>query len=234
VERAVACAIEMQCARAARNEENRARKWPPLEMGIGINTGTAVVGNMGSRHRIKYGVVGHMVNVAARTETFTVGGQVLVSDSTREALGDRLIANGPFEAEGKGVGTALHLWDVRMLQGDTVLELPSPVHDLAVPHRPIEARVRLVLGKQIDRQLYTARLHRLGAGGAELESEAPLAVFGALQVLLPATTGDDGPVVLDAKVMALSEQDGTRTVIVRFTGIDWDTQGRIEAFSHRN
>ena len=232
--RAVACAIEMQCARTARNEANRARGWPPLEMGVGINTGTAVVGNMGSHHRIKYGVVGHMVNVAARIETFTVGGQILVADATRAALGERLVAHGPLEAEGKGLGTVLHLWDVQMLRGDPGLELPSLGRDLAVLPQPLEARVRLVLGKQIDRQPYAARLYRLGAGGAELESEAPLAVFGALQVLLPTPTGPNGLEVLDAKVIALSEWHGTRTVVARFTGLDWDTQGRIEGFAHRD
>jgi class 3 adenylate cyclase len=104
VQHAVTCAIEMQRARTAQNEQNRAHGWPPLEMGVGIDTGAAVVGNMGSPRRIKYGVVGNIVNVAARIETFTVGGQVLVSDAIRQALGDRLVVDGPFEAEGKGVG----------------------------------------------------------------------------------------------------------------------------------
>jgi adenylate cyclase len=88
----------MQRAGATQNEQNRARGWPPMVMGVGIDTGAAVVGNMGSPHRIKYGVVGNIVNVAAWIETFTVGGQVLVSDATRQALGDRLVADGPFEA----------------------------------------------------------------------------------------------------------------------------------------
>ena len=144
------------------------------------------------------------------------------------------MAHGPLEAEGKGVGTVLHLWDVQMLRGDPGLELPSLRRDLAVLPQPLEARVRLVLGKQIDTQLYAARLYRLGAGGAELESEAPLAVFGALQVLLPTPTGPDGLEVLDAKVIALSEWHGARTVVARFTGLDWDTQGRIEGFAHRD
>ena len=183
------CAIEMQRARAAQNEHNRVRGWPPMEMGVGIDTGAAVVGNMGSPRRIKYGVVGNIVNVAARIETCTVGGQVLVSDSTRQVLGDRLVADGPFEAEGKGVGVAIRLWDVLALQGDTPLVLPAQVRDLAVLHPPLEARVRLFLGKQIDRQTHFARLHRLSTGGGEIESEAPLAVFDALQVLLPTTTG---------------------------------------------
>ena len=115
VERAVACAIETQRARAARNAHNRAeprsRGWPPMEMGVGIDTGTAVVGNMGSQRRIKYGVVGHVVNTAARIETFTVGGQVLVSETARSALGARLAARGPLEVEGKGVGATLRVWE---------------------------------------------------------------------------------------------------------------------------
>jgi adenylate cyclase len=234
VEHAVMCGIEMQRARAAQNEQHRACGWPPMEMGVGIDTGAAVVGNMGSPHRIKYGVVGNIVNVAARIETFTVGGQVLVSDATRQALGDRLVADGPFEAEGKGVGAVIRLWEVLALQGDTTLAVPSQVRDLAVLHPPLEARVRLFLGKQVDRQTHLAWLHRLGAGGGEIESDAPLAVFDALQVLLPVATGDDALEILDGKVISLSEHEAAQTALVRFTGIDWDTQARIEAFAHRD
>jgi class 3 adenylate cyclase len=233
VEHAVMCAIEMQRARTAQNAQHRAHGWPPMEMGVGIDTGTAVVGNMGSPRRIKYGVVGNIVNVAARIETFTVGGQVLVSDATRQALGDRLVADGPFEAEGKGVGMVIRLWEVLALQGDTRLAVPSQVRDLAVLHPPLEARVRLFLGKQLDRQTHVARLHRLGAGGGEIESDAPLAVFDALQVLLPVAPGGDALEILDGKVIALSAHAGAPTALVRFTGIDWDTQARIEAFARR-
>src|SRR5262249_26577833 len=88
VERAVTCAIEMQRARAERNDATRMRGWPPLEMGVGIDTGSAVVGNMGSVRRIKYGVVGHIVHLAARIRTMTVGDHALVSDAGREGLAD--------------------------------------------------------------------------------------------------------------------------------------------------
>ncbi|MCB0258643.1 MAG: adenylate/guanylate cyclase domain-containing protein, partial [Calditrichaeota bacterium] len=50
-----------------------------LEMGIGINTGEMVIGNIGSPRRMKYGVVGSHVNLAARIESCTIGGQVLIS-----------------------------------------------------------------------------------------------------------------------------------------------------------
>ncbi|HEU4351456.1 MAG TPA: adenylate/guanylate cyclase domain-containing protein [Burkholderiales bacterium] len=226
-ERAVACGIEMQRARAARSEEYRARGWPPMEMGVGIDTGAAVVGNMGSLRRIKYGVVGHVVNAAARIETFTVGGQVLVSEATRRSLGDRLVAEGPLEVEAKGVSAPLRVWEVLALRGETTRVLPEPVRDLAVLHPPLEAGLRLIHGKHVDAEVHPARLQRLGAAGAELESKAPLAMFDALQLVLstqPALT-------LDGKVVELAENDGVARTLIRFTGVDWDTQARIEALA---
>jgi class 3 adenylate cyclase len=224
---AVACAIEMQRARTARNQENRVKGWPPLEMGIGVGTGPVVVGNMGAVRRIKYGVVGSIVNTAARIETFTVGGQALMSDVTRQALADQVVVNGPMEAEGKGVDAAIRIWEILALRGEQMVVLPSPVRDLAELSVPMDARVRVFLGKQLDRQSHPARLHRLGAGGAELETGAPLSVFGALQLLLP--MGDGEPQPLDGKVITKSDHDGADTYLVRFTGIGWDLQERIEA-----
>ena len=124
-QRAVACAIEAQRARIARNQTNRARGWPSMEMGAAISTGPAIVGNMGSVRRIKYGVVGSVVNVAARLETLTVGGQVLVADSTRQALGDQLVVDGPLEAEEKGVDGVMRFWEVKALRGEQMRVLPS-------------------------------------------------------------------------------------------------------------
>jgi adenylate cyclase len=200
-------------------------------MGIGIGTGPVVVGNMGALRRIKYGVVGSIVNTAARIETFTVGGQALISDATRQALGYQVVVDGPMEAEGKGVDAAIRIWELLALRGEQMLVLPSPVRDLAELATPLEARVRVFLGKQLDRQSHPARLHRLGAGGAEIETGAPLSVFGALQLLLP--MGDGEPQPLDGKVIATSDQDGAKTFLVRFTGIGWDLQERIEALGRR-
>ena len=68
---------------------------------------------MGSQMRIKYGVVGHAVNLAARIETFTVGGQILISEASRFAVERLVSVIGPFQAYGKGVEGAIQVWEVR-------------------------------------------------------------------------------------------------------------------------
>jgi PAS domain S-box-containing protein len=74
-QRAVACAVEMQLAMAAVNEQNRIDGLPDVEMGIGLHTGQVIVGNIGSAERLKYGVVGSHVNLTSRIQSFTVGGR---------------------------------------------------------------------------------------------------------------------------------------------------------------
>jgi adenylate cyclase len=198
-------------------------------MGAGLSTGPAVVGNMGSPDRIKYGVVGHIVNEAARIETLTVGGQVVVADATRQALGDRLIVDGPLEADAKGMRGAMRLWEVLALRAETMLVLPPPVRDLGELPTPIEASLHLIFGKRIDGRSYAAHVYRLGAGGAELESTAPLEVFSALRVLLPAPPGGQPSKTIEGRVIAFAERGERRTALVRFTGVDWDTQSWIDA-----
>ena len=76
---AVQAAVEMQAAMAGINAWNTAHGYPALEMGIGIHTGEVIVGNIGSEKRTKYGVVGSSVNLTGRIESYTVGGEILIS-----------------------------------------------------------------------------------------------------------------------------------------------------------
>jgi adenylate cyclase len=85
-ERAIACAIEMQNCLAILNREVVESGYPCLEMGIGINTGTVIVGNIGSKVRMKYGIVGDAVNRASRIESNSIGGQVLIGEATHSRV----------------------------------------------------------------------------------------------------------------------------------------------------
>lgn len=85
-DRAVQCALEMQQAMLAINRENQSLGLPEISMGIGINTGKVIAGNIGSEKRSKYGIVGHQVNLTSRIEGRAAGGEILISQTTLEQL----------------------------------------------------------------------------------------------------------------------------------------------------
>jgi len=93
---AVACraCCEMQNRLTELRKKWRADNLPELHMRIGMCTGPAVVGNMGSRNRMDYTMMGDTVNIAARLEGCNkiYGLYALISDTTRAAAGDAIVA----------------------------------------------------------------------------------------------------------------------------------------------
>ena len=90
---AVACAVSMQRRMEAVNAWNRERGYPELGMGIGIHSGTAILGNIGSETRRKYDMIGRNVNLASRIEGYTEGGQILISSECLRAAGELVHEN---------------------------------------------------------------------------------------------------------------------------------------------
>jgi adenylate cyclase len=122
--RAVACAVEMQLAMTSVNDRNRQAGYPELALGIGINTGEVVMGNIGSKKRIKYAVVGRAVNLTARIESYTVGGQIFISESTLDECGDICRIDTAMQVMPKGVKKPLTIHEVGGIGGDFQLFLP--------------------------------------------------------------------------------------------------------------
>lgn len=79
--RAVQAALDIQRAATALNTVRRRRGQPTLHLGIGINSGEAIVGNIGSEKRMEYTVVGDMVNVAQRLQAQADGDTILIGSS---------------------------------------------------------------------------------------------------------------------------------------------------------
>jgi len=129
---AVQAALDMQRHCADLNARFSARGWPPLHIGVGINSGNVRVGDMGSQVRRAYTVMGDAVNVASRLEGRTkyYGVGILAGESTRRAVPemsfrevDRIRVKGrdlavavfePLDPEPGSTGAAseeLELWD---------------------------------------------------------------------------------------------------------------------------
>ena len=138
--RAVACALAMQNALVELNEEITQEGYPPFEMGIGINTGSVIVGNIGSEVRAKYGIVGAAVNIASRIESNTVGGQVLIGESTYLLVKEFVTADPPHTVMMKGLKRPLvnypvtamgHPYNIKLdfqAGGEGGVEISLPFH----------------------------------------------------------------------------------------------------------
>ena len=87
-ELAVKSALEMTVALAELNMHLQAEGLPKINIGIGINTGDALVGNMGSEQRFDYSVIGDAVNLASRLESSskTLGKTIVIGEDTRHTI----------------------------------------------------------------------------------------------------------------------------------------------------
>ncbi len=176
-ERALACALAMQHAVAAVNDYNRDHGLPDIEIGIGLNTGPVVVGNIGSERRSKYGVVGHHVNLTSRIESCSVGGQVLASEHTVGAIAARVESERVLEVSVKGADTPLKLYDVVGLGGPHKLSLSRPEAAL-VAIAPLPVKLHVLRDKRFDEIAGGGELLALNARQLRLQSALALPMFG--------------------------------------------------------
>jgi adenylate cyclase len=121
VHQAIRCAIEMQDAMGAFNEEMRKESLPELEMGIGLNAGQVVVGNIGSETRAKYGIVGSAVNLTQRIQEVAKGGEVLISNSIYRYSHEHLKAKKSLHVQLKGLQERITLYQIEGFQDASLI-----------------------------------------------------------------------------------------------------------------
>ncbi|MEH1936827.1 MAG: adenylate/guanylate cyclase domain-containing protein [Nostoc sp.] len=104
-------------------------------MGILINTGEDLAGNVGSQKRAQYTVIGSHVNLAARIESYTVGGQILISENTcKDANIDLQIAR-QLQIEPKGMKHPVTICEIRSIGGKYNLFLPKDDEKIVIPNQ---------------------------------------------------------------------------------------------------
>jgi len=99
-EDAVRAALDIKKGTLALNREKLIGA-KPIHIGIGINSGEMVAGNLGSRLRMEYTVIGDNVNIASRLTSIAKGGEILISGSTYDLIADKSF----FQCEARGRAT---------------------------------------------------------------------------------------------------------------------------------
>jgi len=216
--KAVACGLAMQLAMTEVNRRLAEKGAAELEMGIGIHTGRVIVGNIGSERRTKYAAVGSNVNLAGRIESFTSGGQLLISESTRAQIAAPLRIDGQFTVEPKGASQSLQLFEIGGLGEPFNLSLPSRSKPLTPLPQPLPVRFTVLEEKFVGRTVQEGRLTSVSDLEGSLHTDLALAVLSNLKLTVAATpTGNpEGEVYAKVTTAAADDNAGTR---IRFTSV---------------
>ncbi|MEM6500417.1 MAG: adenylate/guanylate cyclase domain-containing protein [Cyanobacteria bacterium P01_C01_bin.89] len=170
-QRALACAIAMQRAMKPVNEKMVAMGHQPLQMGIGVHSGEVVVGNIGSQKRTKYGAVGSAMNLTYRVESYTIGGQILITEETLNMAGGEDFAQvrSTQQVQPKGVKQPMTIYEISGVGGSYNLSLASEDEEFVPLALPILLTYQLLDGKHVGDRHYEAEIMALSDKGAEIE-----------------------------------------------------------------
>jgi adenylate cyclase len=113
---AVCCALEIQEAAVKLSAERASRGLTSVGVGIGINAGEVVAGNLGAVKRLEYTVIGDAVNLAQRLESQARAGEVLVSETVYERIASAVEAVPREPVKLKGKSQPVPLWEIRRLK----------------------------------------------------------------------------------------------------------------------
>ena len=233
-ERAVACAIEMQNVMVEINAEQKELKLPELAMGIGLNTGEVVVGNIGSEERAKYSAIGSPINTAYRVESYTVGGQILISPTTYEKVKPLVQVRSTMEVQFKGIDQPVTLYDVGGMGGKYQVALPEKeARSFIKVEPPIPIACLSVEGKTVSETSISGYITHFSGGAVEVSMEQQLEVRSNLKILF---VGEKASGLSEAygKVISVEPPEPKSSQFrarLEFTWLPDDAEAFLHAFS---
>ncbi len=215
--RAVACALAMQKGMERVNARNRDEGLPSVEMGIAVHTGDVVVGNIGSEKRAKYGAVGSHVNLTARIEGYTCGGQVLISARTLREAGEGVLTGGTLSVRAKGFPEPVRVHDLLGLEESPALHLGRRPETLWPVDPPLKVVFTVLEGKRVGRDEEPAEIVALSPRGAALRSGTAVEPLSDLKLRI---AGPGGLLPGDLYAKALPRPEGASgPTRLRFTSV---------------
>lgn len=229
--RAVACAVEMQLAMNDVNRRCREKGYPEVHQGIGINSGQLVVGNIGSKKRTKYGVVGKNVNLTARIESYTVGGQIFISENTLEECGEHLLRiDDRMDVMPKGVKKPITIYEVGGIAGEFNLYLPEKVEtQLAELDTPLPIQFTILEGKHAGDEIHKGRVIRMQDKEAEIDGDVAAEKLTNIKISLFDSQGVEITGDLYAKVIK-KVSEAPALMRINFTSIPPEAQGVLDTW----
>ena len=231
VERAIACAVEMQQAMSEFNEQNYNLGLPEMFMGIGINTGEVMAGPIGSKHHREYTVIGDEVNLTSRIEAQSLRGQILISENTYQLASAFILVNEPNRVSVKGKKEPVSLFELMGTTRPRAMTVPrrevrkSPRVEVAMP-----CYFQRIDGKQVLDQRIKAEVVDIGYNGLQIISPVPLETFSEIRMAVSLQLLGSDTTDIYARVVKAEMDQGRILCSLEFSAIDKAGQQTIKRF----
>lgn len=230
VKRALCCAIEMQAAMADINRQNKLDGIPELFMGIGINTGSVMAGQLGSHFYSEYTVIGEEVNLASRIESFSLRGQILIGENTLERCRDFVTVSEAMEVFVKGKPQPVKLHELFAI----------PSLGLAVKRIELRRSHRLVVSlpmtcQQVSHKIvmpkkFSGLIRDIGYHGMLIDTDMELKQHDELKLDFDIPLMDFRVTDVYAKVVQSRHSNGRSLAGIEFTSVNTETSMMIHLF----
>lgn len=234
IQAALNCAIEMQAAMDEINEVNQSLGMAPLHMGIGINTGEVIAGNLGSRLHSEYTVIGDEVNLASRVEAHSLRGQILLSEQTYQQAQDFIEIGDINEVFVKGKKSVVRMYELAAVTRPALRRVPrseirkSPRVEVDMPM--VFQRIE---GKSVLPERISGRIVDISYGGMYIHSQTRLDAFSDVKMMLSLNLLVQDQADVYAKVLRVTEVGDGYEYRLEFTAIEPQAQQALKEFVDR-
>lgn len=206
-DKAVIAAVEMQYLMTEINKWNKQKNYPEFEIGIGINTGNCYVGYIGSESRMEYSAIGSTINLVSRIETYSTGGQILISKECKNNITVNAEIVNSFNILPKGFKEQIEVFLISGLGQPYNIRCGTNEEKLVVLNKPVNITFNLVENKHTSNSIHHGVIHEASKTNAMIDTNYQLKLFDNLRI------NYNG--IFSCKVISKSE----RGVLVRFTSV---------------
>lgn len=229
--RALACAVEMQQAMANMNRDSEARGEPSLYAGIAVSTGDVMAGSFGSQLYNEYTVIGNPVNLAARIESYSLRGQVLISEASYRGAQDHIQVGAVNEVVVKGKASPVVIYELKSITYPRSLMVPqveirqSPriMVDFPVVFRKVEA-------KRILSERFVGQVSDLGYYGMSADLPLVLPPYSEVLMSLTPDLGAERPMEVYGRVIRAQRYQTSYRTNLQFTAVETPSHRKVKEY----
>lgn len=202
-----------------------------LYMGIGINTGDALGSVLGSSIYREYTMIGTTVNLASRIEAYTLRGQILISEYTREHAGVFIETGMENEVNAKGMAHPLQLYELLSISHPEKIKLPVRDNRRALRIKiSLPVSYQLLDGKSVLPDVYEGHVVDISYGGMMINTPIPMNQYSDIKMKVNLSPLMTEPVDIYAKALYVQQKGEATEVGLAFTIIDDATSAAVKSF----